>query len=101
MHSISLNCYVRALFDKAFFLITLNYMLWISFFLQITNLEDNKSLYSSAKYNTTIEAHEFSYYVMNYFGTYCNSLLIQELAQRLFTDVKRHSKNNENSKCRI
>ena len=71
-------------------------MLWVSFFLQITNLEDNKSLYSSAKYNTTIEAHEFSYYVMNYFGTYCNSLLIQELAQRLFTNVKRHSKNNEN-----
>ena len=58
-------------------------------------------LYSSAKYDTTIEAHEFSHYVLNYFGTYCNSLLIQELAQRFFRDVKRHSKNNENSKCRI
>ena len=49
MHSVSLNRHMWALFDKAFFLITLNYMLWVSFFLLITNLGDNESIIFQCK----------------------------------------------------
>ena len=46
MYSVLLNCHMGALCDKAFFLIILSYMSWVSFFLQITNPVITNQLYA-------------------------------------------------------